>query len=285
MPVVPVNLKLRTADLREANSRVADLSGRCAAYLANKCCFYVAKHAHETMDVASPGKIEAEMLATGHVRNASDKDWRKTNKEQRHLTTAERIVLASIHPNSKFNQRTGGVFARTAPIFSSPSPGGGGRLTGRRGYKLGAQNRLRFWSWIEERAIHMTKARKSSSGFYKLGAAVVKLIFNKFVPPVARPPTEIGGMDSGEAQPGGGKVGQAIGRVAGGTRATSTRGPAKASFWVSTTEPDSKGHQEGINKVLQPTWQRAVDVQTASTVAYGEKLFAQALREAGYTVK
>jgi hypothetical protein len=80
-------------------------------------------------------------------------------------------------------------------------------------------------------------------------------------------------------------VGQAIGRVAGGTRATSTSGVARASFWVSTTEPDSKGAQQGITRVLEPTWQRALDQETAATVAYGEELFAQALRESGYTVK
>lgn len=285
MPIAPVHLKLRMGDLNADKGRIANLSGRCAAYLANKACFYIARNAHQTMPVVTAAQIEAEMNARGYARNASDKDWRKTNKEQRHLTAAERIVLASIHPNSKFNQRTGGVFARTAPIFSSPSPGGGGRLTGRRGYNLGAQNRLRFWDWVEQRAIHMTAARKSSGGFYKLGAAVVKLIFNKFVPPVARPPSEIGGATSGEAQPGGGKVSSAIGRVAGGTRATSTSGVARASFWVSTTEPDSKGGQEGINKVLQPTWQRAVDQEAAATHAYAEQLFAQALREAGYTVR
>lgn len=285
MPVVPVNLKLRTGDLRAAKSQVADLSGKCAAYLANKACFYIARHAHKHMPVVTAAEIEADMRSTGFARNAKDKDWRKTNQEQRHLTAAERIVLASIHPNSKFNQRTGGVFARTAPIFSSPSPGGGGRLTSRRGYKLGAQNRLRFWDWIEQRALHMTKVRKKSGGFYKLGAAVVKIIFNKFIPPVARPPSEIGGAPIGEALPGGGNVSKAIGRVAGGTRATSTSGPARASFWVSTTEPDSKGSQRGITRVLEPAWQRAVDVETAATVAYAEKLYAQALRQAGFTVK
>lgn len=285
MSVIPVNLKLRTGDLRAANSRVANLTGRCAAYLANKTCFFVARNAHKAMPVVTAAEIEAEMNSTGFARNPKDKDWRKTNQEQRHLTTAERIVLASIHPNSKFNQRTGGVFARIAPIFSSPSPGGGGRLTARRGYKLGAQNRLRFWDWIEQRAIHMTKARKSSGGFYKLGAAVVKLIFDKFNPPIARPPSEGGGVTSGEAQPSGGNVGKAIGRVAGGTRATTTSGAARATFWVSTTEPDSKGSQRGITRVLEPVWQRAVDQETAATVAYAEKLYAQALREAGFTVK
>lgn len=285
MPVVPVHLKLRMGDLNADKSRIANLTGRCAAYLANKACFYIARNAHAAMKVVTAAEIEADMRSTGFARNSSDKDWRKTNKEQRHLTAAERIVLASIHPNSKFNQRTGGVFARTAPIFSSPSPGGGGRLTSRRGYKLGAQNRLRFWDWVEQRAIHMTKVRKKSGGFYQLGAAVVKIIFNKNIHPVTRPPSEIGGATSGEAQPGGGKVSSAIGRVAGGTRATSTRGVARASFWVSTTEPDSKGSQGGINKVLQPTWQLAVDQEAAATHAYAEQLFAQALREAGYTVR
>jgi hypothetical protein len=285
MSLVKVDLKLNTAELQRANSRIAGLSGKCAAYLANKACYYIAKHAQAIMPVVTVGEIASDMSAVGFARNSKDKDWRKTNKERRDLTAAERIVLASIHPNSRFNIRTGGVFRRQAPIFSSPSPGGGGRLTRVRGYKLGAQNRLRFWAWIEAQAIRMVAARKSSGGFYKLGATVIKVIFDKFAPPVQRPPSESGLASTAEATPYGKGASSAIGRVAGGTRATATGNRAAASFWVSTTEPDSKGAGEGFTKVLQPVWNRAVEIETGNAVAYGEKLFAQALREAGYEVR
>jgi len=283
MSVVRVNLKLRTSDLRPAMARLAAVSPRCARHIADKACFSIANRVHQTIRVVPAAQIQAELNQTGFARNPDDKNWRKTNQEQRHLTAAERIVLASIHPNSAFNQRTGGVFFREKPVFSSPSPGGGGRLTSRSGYKLGAQNRLRFWDWIEQHALRMIAARKSSGGFYRLGAAVVRLIFANSPAPVANPPQLIG-ANAGETQTSGGKVSRANGRVAGGTRASS--GPvARATFWVSTTEPDSKGSQQGITRVLEPTWQRAVDAETASIAKYAEDLYAQALRDAGLTVR
>lgn len=285
MAISQVNLRLRTTDLRAGLQKLASVSPRCAAYLADKACFSIANRAHKAMPKVEAAQIQAEMDATGFARNPDDKDWRATNNEQRHLTTAERIVIASIHPNSAFNRRTGGVFFRQKPVFSAPAPGGGGRLTSRRGYKLGAQNRLRFFAWVEERARIMIAARKKSGGFYRLGAAVVRMIFSKNYAPVARPPSDAGGNVSNEVAAGSGSVSKAIGRVAGGTRANRAGGVAKASFWVSTPEPDSKGTQQGITRVLEPVWQRAVDAEAASINAYAEELYTQAIREAGFTVK
>jgi hypothetical protein len=283
-PMPQANLRLQKGSLNASLAAIKSVSKRTSAYLANKAVLSIAIKAFDRMPVVAPGKIAADMAKVGHVRNAKDKDWRKTNNERRDLTTAERVVLASIHPGSRFNQLTGGVFKRMKPIYSSPSPGGGGRLTSARGYKLGAQNRLRFWAWVEEQAIRMTAARRSSSGFFQLGARVVRLIFSRGASPVRMPPSD--GASSGvQAMTGGGKINKAIGRVAGGTRAVGDGNIAKASFWVATTEPDSKGKNTAVTRILEPVWQRAVNDEAKDAAAYAEKLMAQALREQGFTVR
>ena len=228
------------------------------------------------MPVVTAAQIQTEMNAVGFVRNADDDDWRKTNQEQRHLTAAERIVLARMHPKSRYNQRTGGVYRLDKPIFSSPSPGGGGTLTGRGRYQLGAQNRLRFWAWVEERAEIMTKARKSSGGFYKFCAHVVSLMFRagsgqQFTP-------------EGEAMAGSGRVSRAIGKEAGGRPARGT-GSVTAMFWVRDTEPSTKGGTRGLQRVAEPVWQRALDEEAASIKAEAEKRFANLARQSGFAVR
>lgn len=280
--LVQVKLKLSGTGLEASLRQLSGISPRLPSYLANKACKSIAIKAAKAMPVATAAKIQAEMNAVGYVRNKDDKDWRKTNNEQRHLTAAERIVLASIHPNSAFNRRTGGVFFRQKPMFSSPAPGGGGTLTGRRGYKLGAQNRLRFWAWIEERAQRMIAARKSSGGFYRLGANVVKFIFMAAKMPVSGPPIDASGI--GEAIPGAGNVSKNIGRVAGGKLATETSSVARASFWVTSTEPDSKGANTAISKVLQPVWQKAVDDEAAEIMEYAATLYIRAAERSGLKV-
>jgi hypothetical protein len=262
MSVVKVNLKLRVSDLNSALQRVEELSNRTAAYLANKACLSIAINAHRMMPVVPPAQIKSEMEASVMVS-------RRNSSLLTRRTRAQSIILASFYPNSQFNIRTGHVFQRTKPTFT------GDRNT----------RRLKFWEWVSARAEHMTKARRSSSGFYKLGCAVVRLIFSKNRPPVANAPADIGeGVMEAAPQAGDGKVGRAIGRVAGGTLATDGQ-RARASFWVTTTEPDSKGVGTGITKVLEPIWQRAVDQEATQKADYAEQLYAQVLRDAGFTVK
>lgn len=282
MSVVKVQLKIRNHDLSAALQQLGRVSDRLPSYLVNKSCNWIAIHAKEAMPVASPARIASEMamttaateMKTGILAAAR---FRRT----RSLTMAQKIVLARMHPNSKFNRDTGGVFAL------KPPPGSGGGPTPSRGrYKLGGQAKTRFWEWVDEHATRMVAARRKSSGFFKFGAEVIQFIFYGVVSGKApvRPPSEFAGTTA-EVQPYGGKVGQAIGRVAGGIPATDGQAVARARFWVSSTEPDTKGKGGlGFKSVAEPVWQRAVDKESALTRERAEQLYAQAARECGFKV-
>lgn len=276
MDTARTTIRLNKSKFSPGLQLLINSSRRMPAELLNRALYHTANRARKAMPVVTAAQIEAEMNAVGFVRNPDDKNWRKTNQEQRHLTAAERIVLARMHPKSRYNQRTGGVYRLDKPIFSSPSPGGGGTLTGRGRYQLGAQNRLRFWAWVEERASIMTKARKSSSGFYKFCAHVVSFVF--------REGTNMTVSADGEALAGSGKVSRAIGKEAGGKPARGI-GKVFASFWVRDTEPSTKGGARGIQRVAEPVWQRALDAEAASMTAEAEKRFADLAKKSGFAVR
>jgi hypothetical protein len=285
--LVHVNLRLNTAALSAAKNRVMALNPQCAAHLANKTIHFIASHAHKNMPVVIANKIAAELMASKPVKRVGKlvgsgslrRGWRfggQTIGKHEDVPLLALIINSSVlrvsnsessQPGmSNFNRRTGMVFARESSPFRGKSR------------KAGAAAMLAKMKQI-------LGARRSSSGFYKLGAAVVKFIFHKNFAPVRMPPSDNAIADTGEATAGSGTVSKAIGRVAGGTRATPNKGTARASFWVSTTEPDSKGDQRAFNRVLQPVWQRAVDAEASNTEAYAEKLYTQALRNAGFAVR
>lgn len=247
-----VNVKLNNSGVLAGLRQLREVSPKLSRHLVNKACWGIAHHASKTIPIVTPDRIQAEMEAYRYVS--------KTRATK--VSKAMFIVLASMYPGSRFNRETGGVFARVKPVFSGDGP----------------TRRLQFWEWVNSRAERMISARRRSSGFFNFGAQVVKFIFAK---------TE-SGMPigaSGETLAGGGKVSKAINRVAGGTRATSDgKGNAKASFWVSTTEPDSKGANKAIERVMVPHWQRAVDAEAAGIARHAEELYVEQIRKAGFKV-
>jgi hypothetical protein len=70
-----------------------------------------------------------------------------------------RIVLARMHPNSKFSMMTGnrwGIPADAVPDFNRG-----------RGRGSGTDSQALFWAWVKQVAERMVKARHSSKGFLK----------------------------------------------------------------------------------------------------------------------
>lgn len=249
-------IKLNSSELSRSLARLSALSPKLSTHLADKACLSIAIKAHKTIPVVSAATIQAQMEQSKLVSG-------KKSSLLTRITVADSIVLASMHPGSRFNRETGGVFARVKPKLSGTTA---------------PIRRLEFWEWVKSRSARMIKARKQSSGFYQLGAAVIRLIFSNTKSPV--------GMSwTGEAIAGGGNVGKAIGRVAGGSRARIVGGVAKASFWVANTEPDSKGKDTAISKVMIPKWQAAVDSETESINQYAEKLYTEAIKKAGLDVR
>jgi hypothetical protein len=67
------------------------------------------------------------------------------------------IVLARMHPGSRYNKLTGGYWALQAPSFKAASFG--------RAYEDPGMAARLFWQWVEDTAVRMVKARHSSSAF------------------------------------------------------------------------------------------------------------------------
>jgi hypothetical protein len=177
---------------------------------------------------------------------------------------ASRIVLASFYPDSRYNVLTGQVFRR---------------------FKPNTHGQAAFWQWIADTASRMVKARHSSTGFFKTCAGVVKQIFRGAV--YKSSDARFADFGDGlQALPGGGNVTKSIGRLAGGMVARETDLDARATFWVTATEPDTKGRQgAGLFGVAQPVWQRALDDEAAALRDYAESLYVESARKSGLVLK
>ena len=112
--LVQVKLKLRNSDSIRAMQQLGRVSPRCASHIVNKFCFQVARKVVIAMPEAGAGRVQSQLDAGGFARDPKATTWSAGIKagELRHLSTAERIVVASIHPNSNFNRKTGGVWFR-----------------------------------------------------------------------------------------------------------------------------------------------------------------------------
>lgn len=282
--LVPITMKLRGGDLANAmnikllRSRTRPLPRQ----VVNRACFSIANRAFKAMPVVSPAQMDAELNVKSVpvqkiITSGKNKGKLKNTGEvaivhQQFISGAMGIILASIRPNSKYNVMTGNVWQRTPPPFSNAK-------------RVGQSARGEFWAWAQERAEVMMKARHSSSGFFKLCANVVKMIFIGEVYKQGPGSVAINEI-TGAAGAGTMKVSREVGRLAGGTLARGDGEMARASFWVTTTEPDTKGKPgHGFERRIMPVWQRAVDDEAASIMAhYIVPAYAEAARSAGIKV-
>lgn len=226
------------------------------------------------MPKVEPAKIDSELAvtyapgktATGRISNAKKNRIASGGINQKYSADVPLVALiisAQANPNSKFNARTGGRYARSAHPLAGKPFGSSAALDAMRA----AVNRL-------------IRARHSSTGFFKTCAAVVQFIFagadrgqNNFV---AQPAT-----DAGAATAGGGSVSKRIGVLAGGKVATAAN-KATASFWVTGTGADQ---EDALHKIAEPVWQRALDNEGRSMQKYAADAYAKAVRAAGFQVK
>jgi hypothetical protein len=130
----------------------------------------------------------------------------------------------------------------------------------------------------------MVSARRSSTGFFKVCAATVKFMFKAALRNAPTSPASDTGLGA-EATPGTGNVSRNIGRLAGGQPAADGAVSATARWWVTATEPDTKGMgAAGLRKVAEPVWQAAVDAEAASIRDYAERAYGETIRSEGITV-
>lgn len=279
--LVKVKLRLKNANLANSMRMLAQRTNKLPSVIVNRAAMSIAIKAKNTMPVTLPTQIDTAlnasvtpMLSTrGPRKGLPLKSGKvKINSFGRvgkgahpNVPLAVLIINAQVRSGSNFNNITGHIFQR----FASPFKGvtrkrGGARM-------LAAMKRL-------------LSSRRQSSGYYRLCAHVVQEMFRAALgktAPVIGPRSEPGF----EALPGTGKVSRNIGKLAGGTPAYGSGISARASFWVTATESDSKGARGGLDRVARPVWQAAVDAEAISTRAYAETLFSETARSCGLTVK
>jgi hypothetical protein len=263
-----LKLQLKNQDVAASIRALQEKSSKLPSFLVNRSCRKIAQRAAAAMPKVDPAMINQELeVATFGVTKKGDlsraKKPRKVAVESGQNSFASWIVLASFYPNSKFNLRTGGVFQRTKPNTSGTAA---------------------FWQAIADNVSRMVKARRSSTGFYRLCAQVVFWMFSAATD--KNPLIREAALTGFDALPGTGNVSKNIGKLAGGTVASGIRDDARASFWVTATEPDTKGNAtpKGIYRVAQPVWQTAVDKVAAENFAEAEAAYSQAARESGIKV-
>ena len=212
------------------------------------------------------------LLKSGKPSSDKRKQFSEINFPDGAPTVADMIVVASLHPGSNFNNRTGGVFARQMPVGFS------------RAY--GKENgKAMFWAWIREHAEVMIKARHSSSGFYAAIARAVNIGFGISLGRVngIKLPNADGNQNSGaDVNKASTLLSKGLAKV---YPARGTGPIANASFSVSTTEPDTKGipANVGLDR-MSVVWQAAVDSEAKDIEAYAASLYVQMARQAGILV-
>lgn len=103
--------------------------------------------------ILNNGKPSRDKKRQAEVIHFQNNEPDAMDEDQSRVNTAERIVLARLHPGSDYNQETGGHWALPMPSFGS----------GRR--DRGAL----FWKFVKDAAERMVRARHSSGHFLQAG--------------------------------------------------------------------------------------------------------------------
>ena len=277
MQPIQVRLKLNASGVNAAMFARLERNTRLLPdALANSICRGISMKAWEKMPKVSVATMDQELEVQSnpvtklfHETNGARGGLSRAKKPRyrnivSHMNSmASRIVLASFYPDSPFNIRTGGVFQRAKPASKGSEA---------------------FWNWIGQTASRMVKARHSSGGFYKACAYAVNVGFS----------IALGKMDGARWVPSdnpsaGGDINKISKLLSKGLAkiTPASGGNGRAGFSVATTEPDTKGSpaNRGINRVLQPVWQAAVDSEARFQYAKAQKAYKAAMEDAGFVVR
>ena len=189
-----ITCQLDTRNLNRAQQIFFQHTSVKPAQAVNRTALFIVRDAQKRTPFVTSGEIDTDMnvttspeiTATGRISKDKTKQHgtiifqnrRPTKEDVSAINTAQRIVLARMHPTSKFNVLTGGRWAITPPDFG-------------RGRQKSTDSGTLFWKWVRDVAERMVKARHSSTHFLQASWSVI--IF-KLLPHV--PPSYRSGMDA-----------------------------------------------------------------------------------------
>lgn len=261
--------QLDTRNLNRAQQIFLQHNNQKPSESINKTALFIVRAAQKDTPFVTGGEIDTDMnvttspeiTATGRISKDKTKQHGVVNfnnrtptaKDVSAINTAQRIVLARMHPTSKFNMLTGGRWAITPPDFG-------------RGRQKATDSGTLFWKWVRDVAERMVKARHSSTHFlqHSWSAIIYKLI--PFVPASYRgryAPLPDGQnsfeLNSGEVEPA--KPGSTV-AVCKITNTLGLSGPNKVL---------SEKHNAAAIAILVPVLQKHIDAEFYSKMAEAEK--------------
>ena len=159
-----------TSNLMRANTILVRHSKRSPARCINSTAYHVIKDVVEAdggFPVVAQSTIDTEMqvTVTPIVSTGSKVDVNITGNVEK--TAAMMIVVARMHPNSKYSLMTGNRWPVAMPQMQGVTLAGG-KFGPRSPSPLERMaNKINFWNYVEQVAERMVKARHSSTGFLK----------------------------------------------------------------------------------------------------------------------
>jgi hypothetical protein len=178
-----VTCTVDTSNLMRANMLLMRHSRRSPARCINSTAYHVIKDvvdANGGFPVVAQSTIDTDMhvTVTPVVSAGSRGEVNITGNVEK--TRAMMIVVARMHPNSKYSMMTGNRW----PLAFPDSQGitfVGGQIGPRSPSPLERMaNKINFWNYVEQVAERMVKARHSSTGFLKKSWIDLKVVLLPF---------------------------------------------------------------------------------------------------------
>ena len=187
-----VTCQIDTRNLQRAQAVFLQYTRQVPAEAVNRTALFVIRDVQSNTPVVSQDMIDADMnvstspavllngkLSTSKTRqhevvafgnragNTGAAELGFDKDDVSVMNTAYRIVLARMHPNSRYSQLTGNRWPVPIPDF------GRGRGSG-----AGTDSISLFWAYVKDVATRMVRARHSSTGFLKQSwsAIIYKLL-------------------------------------------------------------------------------------------------------------
>jgi len=259
---------LDTRNLSQAQAILMRYSKNVPAQSINKTALFVIRDAQARTPVVSQGRINTDMnvVTSPAVLNSGklSKDKKKQNdvvtflnrtptvEDVSAINTAQRIVLARMHPGSRFNIETGSRWALTPPDVG-------------RGRQRASDSGTLFWAWVKQAAERMVRSRHSSTGFLKhswtsILDQLLPHVPTRFRAGFTMPERDLhAGLNSGTVVPA--QPGSSVCRCV----VSNTLGMAPATAALGFK------YNAAIHTILQPILQSSIDREFQTKMEYAAK--------------
>ena len=260
-----------TTNLNKAQAILLRHSNNVPARSINKTALFVIRKAQELTPVVSQATIDSDMNVTTSPAVLKSGKLSKDKSRQHEvvvfdnrtptpddvsaMNTAMRIVLARLHPTSRYSSETGNRWGSPPGVIPNF---GRGRSTHRTFGGSATDARTLFWAWVKQVAERMVKARHSSTGFLKHSWAAIIYKLIPFAGGGGLPDVGDRGewMNFGEVKPA--MEGYAIVYC----RCDNTMGIGNQNDVMS------EKYNKAAHEILEPVLQQAIDLEFKSKLAY-----------------